>query len=192
MNAEVDKFVKDSEKWQEEIKKLRAIILKTNLEENFKWRLPCYSHSGSNIVIIQPFKACLALMFFKGKLLKDSAGVLSEIGPNSQSARRIEFESSKDITKLASTIKAYIKEAITIEESGQKVTVKKKSESIPEELTKMFSKSAKLKKAFDSLTPGRQRAYIIHFSSAKQSTTRQSRIEKCIPSILAGKGFNER
>lgn len=132
------------------------------------------------------------MMFFKGALLKDSKGVLVNNGPNSQAGRRFEFSSEKEITKLAPIIKAYIKEAIAIEESGKKVDFKKKPEPVPDELNKMFAKKPKLKKAFSSLTPGRQRAYILHFSSAKQSSTRQSRIEKHIPRILEGKGLSDR
>lgn len=192
MNPEVDKFLKESKHWQKEIAVVRAILLKTKLEENLKWRLPCYSHNGKNVAIIQPFKACLALMFFKGTLIKDSKGILKEVGPNSQAARRFEFSSVQEINKIAPVIKAYLQEAMDIEESGQKVEVKKGSESIPEELKKMFTKNSKLKKAFNSLTPGRQRAYILYFSSAKQSLTRQSRIEKFITHILEGKGINDR
>jgi uncharacterized protein YdeI (YjbR/CyaY-like superfamily) len=192
VNSDVDKFLKSSKQWQAEMAGLRAILLKTKLEENFKWRLPCYSYNGSNIVIIQPFKRCLGLMFFKGSLLKDPKKLLINNGPNSQAGRRFEFGSVDEIAKLSSTIKAYIREAIAVEESGQKVEFKEKPQALPEELKKVFAKMPKLKKAFESLTPGRQRAYLLHFSSAKQSSTRQLRIEKCIPSILDGKGMNDR
>lgn len=192
MNPDVDKFLEESKQWQEEIAKLRAILLKTKLAEDFKWNLPCYTYNGSNVAIIQPFKSCLAMMFFKGSLLKDPKGVLANNGPNSQAGRRFEFGSVQEIIKLAPTIKAYIKEAIAIEESGQKVKFKKSPEPLPAELKKMLAEKPKLKKAFSSLTPGRQRAYILHFSSAKQSTTRRSRIEKCMPRILEGKGLNDR
>lgn len=191
-NAEVDKFVKGAKRWQAEMVKLRAIILKTKLEENLKWRLPCYSYKDSNVVIIQPFKSSLRLLFFKGTLLKDPKGILIDNGPNSQSARRLEFNSVQEITKLSSTIKAYIEEAIAIDMSGKKVELKKRPQVLPEELKKVFAKMPKVKKAFDSLTPGRQKAYLLHFSSAKQSATRQTRIEKCIPRILAGKGLTDR
>lgn len=190
MNPEVDKFLKKTKQWQKEIVKLRAIILKTKLEENLKWRLPCYSYKDNNIAIIQPFKACLALMFFKGSLLKDSKNLLVDIGPNSQAARRFEFRSVHEIVKLAPAIRTYIKEAIAIEKSGQKIKPKKKP--VPVELNTIFVKDPRLKKAFDSLTPGRQRGYLFYFSNAKQSSTRQSRIKKCIPLILAGKGINDR
>ena len=138
MNANVENFLGKFKLWKKEMEKLRAIILATKLEENFKWGLPCYSHQGSNIVIVQPFKSCLGLMFFKGSLLKDSKKVLINNGPNSQAAKRFEFKSLQEVTKSATTIKAYIKEAITLEESGQKVEFKKKVQSVPDELKKSF------------------------------------------------------
>ncbi|MGE0631959.1 MAG: DUF1801 domain-containing protein [Pseudobdellovibrionaceae bacterium] len=125
MSSEVTKFIEKSKQWQEEIKKLRAIILSTKLEENFKWRLPCYTHNENNVVIIQPFKGCLGLMFFKGTLLKDPKKILIDNGPNSQASKRFEFRSSQEITKQTSSIKAYIKEAIALEDSGKKVEFKK-------------------------------------------------------------------
>jgi uncharacterized protein YdeI (YjbR/CyaY-like superfamily) len=192
MNPDVNKFFEKSNQWRKEMKKLRSVILKTELEENWKWSLPCYSYKGSNVAIIQPFKACLGLMFFKGTLLKDHKAVLVNNGPNSQAGRRFEFRSVQEIVKLTSAIKAYIKEAIAIEESGQEVEFKKRPQPMPNELKEMFVKRPGLKKAFNSLTPGRQRGYILHFSSAKQSATRLSRIEKCIPRILDGKGLNDR
>lgn len=192
MNEQVGKFLGKSKQWQKEMEKLRALVLSTKLDENFKWGLPCYSHNQANIVIIQPFKSCLGLMFFKGTLLKDSKKLLINNGPNSQAAKRFEFRSLLDVTKNAASIKSYIKEAIDLEESGQKVEFKKKPQSAPDELKKMFVKNAKLKKAFGSLTPGRQRAYLMHFSDAKQSITRQARIEKCVPRILNGKGLTDR
>jgi uncharacterized protein YdeI (YjbR/CyaY-like superfamily) len=192
MHPDVNKFIKKAGPWQDEIEVLRDILLQTRLVEDFKWSKPCYIHEGSNIVIIQPFKSCLGLMFFKGALLKDPKGILKDNGPNSQSARRLEFTSLQEIVKARSTIKAYIKEAIEIETSGRKVVLKKKPEPLPEELKEIFKKKPSLKKAFEALTPGRQRAYILHFSSAKQSATRVSRIEKCMPRILEGKGMNDR
>jgi uncharacterized protein YdeI (YjbR/CyaY-like superfamily) len=192
MKSAVEQFIKKSDQWQDEMVELHAILLKSNLEENIKWNLPCYTHEGRNIVIIQPFKASLGLMFFKGTFLKDAKNIMIDNGPNSQSARRLEFGSLQEIKKLAPSIKAYIKEAIALEESGQKVEVKKTTLVLPDELKKMFTKNSELKKAFNALTPGRQRAYVLHFSSAKQSSTRQSRIEKCIPQIMAGKGLNDR
>ncbi len=191
MRPEVKTFIKNASPWQKEIEGLRDIILQTSLDEDFKWSKPCYIHEGNNVVIIQPFKNCLGLMFFKGALLKDPKGILKDNGPNSQSAKRLEFTNLDEISKSRSTIKAYIKEAIEIEKSGQKVELKKKPEPIPDELAAMFKKKPALKKAFEALTPGRQRAYILHFSSAKQSTTRVSRIEKCIARIMEGKGIND-
>ena len=192
MNEKVDNFIKKSKHWNDEMKALRAIMQKTKLEEDMKWGQPCYTHGGSNIVIIQPFKSYLGLMFFKGSLLKDPKKALVDNGPNSQAARRFEFQSLADVKKQAATIKAYVKEAIALEESGEKVVFKAKPAAMPEELKKAFSKSAKLKKAFEALTPGRQRAYLMHFSGAKQAATREARITKCTPDILAGKGLNER
>ena len=191
MNTEVEKFLKKTNPWQDIMVELRLILLKTKLIEEFKWRLPCYSYKGNNVVIIQPFKACLGLMFFKGTLLKDPQKILVENGPNSQASRRLEFRSVEELTQHASVIKSYIKEAIAIEESGQKIEFKKKPESLPEELKDIFTKNPKLKTAFNSLTPGRQRAYILHFSSAKQASTRVSRIKKYIPQILKGKGLSD-
>lgn len=191
MNAEVDKFLKKAKQWSGEIEKLRAILLKTKLDEDYKWNLPCYTFEGGNVVIIQPFKACLGLMFFKGALLKDTKGLLMSVGPNSQSTRRFEFHSVAEIAKLESTIKAYVKEAIAIEASGQKVETKKAPAKLPAELETVFAKKPKVKKAFEALTPGRQRAYLLHFTSAKQSATREARIEKCIPRILDGKGMTD-
>lgn len=192
MHPDVDTFITKAKQWQDEMETLRAIVLGAKLDEDLKWSKPCYTHEGRNIAIIQPFKSCLGFMFFKGELLKDAKGVLKDNGPNSQSARRMEFTSSAEITRMKATIRAYIKEAIAIEESGQKVEVKKNPEPVPDELKEYFKKKPALKKAFEALTPGRQRAYILHFSSAKQAATRRSRIEKCIALILDGKGLNDR
>jgi uncharacterized protein YdeI (YjbR/CyaY-like superfamily) len=192
LNKSVDQFLKDLILWPEEANKLRAILLKTELQENFKWGLPCYSYDEKNIVIIQPFKSCLALMFFKGSLLKDVKKLLASNGPNSQAGRRFEFRSVKEIKELEAEIKAYIKEAIVLEESGEKVKFKKNPQPMPIELKKILSQNSKLKKAFESQTPGRQRAYILHFSGAKQAETRIARIEKCMARILAGKGLADR
>ncbi len=189
MKSKVDSFVKASKTWKKEIETLRAILQETKLEEDFKWSKPCYSFDGNNIAIIQPLKDFLGMMFFKGALMADPESVLVDNGPNSQAARRLEFRSVQEITKMKSTIKAYIKAAIEIEKSGLKVEFKKKPEAIPEELSETFTKRPPLKKAFDALTPGRRRAYILHFNGAKQSKTRLSRIEKCIPRILAGRGM---
>lgn len=192
MNHEVDKYLRSSKKWKEETARLRAIILEVSaLEEGFKWSKPCYTFEGHNIAIIQPFKNCLAIMFFKGALLRDPKGLLLDNGPNSQSARRFEFKDIESITKMKSTIKAYIKEAIAIEKSGLKVAFKKKVEALPTELLNVFREKPKFEKAFAALTPGRQRSYILYFISAKQTKTRQARIEKHVPRILSGKGLHD-
>lgn len=192
LNTEVDKFVKKAKTWQAEIIKLRGIMLGCGLEEEFKWSKPCYGRDGTNVAIIQPFKNCLALMFFKGTLLKDPKNILRDVGPNSQAARRMEFTSSTEISKLAPIIKSYLKEAVALEKAGKKVTFKKQPEALPEELKAMFAKKPAFRKAFEKLTPGRQRAYILQIAGAKQSATRQARIEKFMPAIMAGKGLNDR
>lgn len=192
MSKELTKYFQQAKIWQAEMQALRDILLQTGLDETLKWQKPCYCHQGRNIVIIQPFKNCLGLMFFKGTLLKDPKKILVPNGPNSQSASRLEFTTVAKINQQAKVIKSYIKEAIAIEESGQKVITSKSPPTIPAELTAAFKKSSKLKKAFYELTPGRQRAYILHFSGAKQATTRKARIERYIDHILAGKGFNDR
>lgn len=191
MNSKVDKYIKESKNWKEEIATLRAIILETKLEEDFKWSKPCYTFDGNNVAIIQPFTKCLAVMFFKGALLKDSKTILIDNGPNSQAGKRFEFNSVQEITKMKATIKAYIKEAIELEKSGVKVAFKRKPEAAPEELLQIFARKPAFKKAFEALTPGRQRAYILYFIGAKQAKTRMSRIEKFMPQILAGKGMND-
>ncbi len=190
-NKEVETFIKNAKAWKNEILKIRNLLLSLQLDESLKWQKPCYSFKESNIVIIQPFKSCLGLMFFKGSLLKDSNKILVNNGPNSQAAKRLEFHSVEEIEDQKDIIKKYIKEAINIEESGEKVTFKK-THSTPEELKNYFKKNQALKNAFHSLTPGRQRAYILFFTSAKQSETRNSRIEKLIPQILKGKGIDGR
>jgi len=191
VSSKVDQFIKKLKIWQDEVVQLREILQSTKLAEDFKWSYPCYTYNESNIVIIQPFKSYLGLMFFKGTLLKDPKKLLIDNGPNSQYTKRFEFESVAEIKKLASTTKAYVKEAIAIEESGQKVEVKKSSIEMPAELKKAFAKNAKLKKAFNDLTPGRQRGYLFFFASAKHPATREVRIQKCAAKILQGKGLND-
>lgn len=191
MSKEVDKFIEKTKHWSADIEKLRAVVLKSKLKEDLKWGKPCYSHNENNIVIIQPFKNFLALMFFKGMILRDPKKVLVNNGPNTQSAKRLEFRSTEEITKLATIIASYIKEAIELENSGTKMEFKKKPESTPTELTDVFKRKPKLEKAFKALSPGRQRAYILFFTGAKQAATRLARIEKCAPQILAGKGMND-
>ncbi len=191
-HPEVEAYVKKAKQWREEIVELRGLLIKSELEEDFKWSKPCYTFEGSNITIIQPFKTALCLMFFKGTLLQDPKSVLQDVGPNSRSARRLAFTSLDEIKKAQATIKSYIKEAIAIEKSGQKVEASEEAEPLPEELKKLFKAKPAFKKAFEGLTPGRQRAYLLHFSSPKQSATRQTRIEKCMPRIMEGLGLNDR
>jgi len=174
------------------MEKLRAIVLSCPLTEELKWGKPCYTFEGKNIVLIIGFKEYCALLLGKGALLKDPKGILVKAGENTQAARQIRFTDLGQITKLAGTLKAYLQEAIAAEKAGLEVAYKKISEyAIPEELQARFDEMPALKKAFQSLTPGRQRFYLMHFSSAKQSTTRIARIEKCTPQILAGKGMND-
>jgi uncharacterized protein YdeI (YjbR/CyaY-like superfamily) len=191
MHRDVDGFLKRAKSWKEETAKLRETLLETGLDEALKWGKPCYSFAGGNVAIIQPFKTCLGLMFFKGALLKDAKALLVDNGPNSQAARRLEFASTQQIVKMKATIKAYVKEAVGIEKAGLKVELKAQPQAAPQELLDVFAKKPKLKKAFEALTPGRQRGYILHFVGAKQAKTRLARIEKCTPQILAGKGLNE-
>jgi uncharacterized protein YdeI (YjbR/CyaY-like superfamily) len=179
-----------AQKWQEEFEKLRKIALSCPLTEELKWGQPCYTCEGANIVLIHGFKEYCALLFMKGALLKDTKGLLVQQTENVQSARQIRFTSLKEITKLEPVLKAYIKEAIEVEKAGMEVEYKKTSEfAMPDEFAKALKRNAALKKAFETLTPGRQRGYLLHFAAAKQSKTRESRIEKCTPQILAGKGL---
>jgi uncharacterized protein YdeI (YjbR/CyaY-like superfamily) len=192
MNPKVDGYFKKAKKWQEEFKELRRIILACPLTEELKWGKPCYAFQNSNIVIIQGFKDFCALLFCKGALLNDRKGILKKPGENTQAARRIPFTNVREIAELEPTLKAYIQEAIAAEKAGVKVDFKTNPEPVPEELQNKLDAIPALKRAFAALTPGRQRAYILHFSAAKQSQTRESRVEKCMPQILKGKGFNER
>jgi len=189
-NAKVDAFVGRAKTWRGEIEKLRSILLDCGLEEDLKWGKPCFQFEGSNVAIIQPFKEHCSLMFFKGALLKDAHGLLRSQGENTQSALRLEFTSEAQIKK--SVLKSYVDQAIAVEKAGLKVDFKAKRElELPEELTQILRKDSKLAKAFQALTPGRQRGYVMHFTAAKRSETRTARIEKCRPKILAGKGFND-
>ncbi|MGN6647571.1 MAG: YdeI/OmpD-associated family protein [Cytophaga sp.] len=192
MNPKVDFYFTKAKTWQEEIELLREIVLDCDLNEVLKWGCPCYTFEDSNIVLIHTFKEYCALLFFKGALMKAPKDILIQQTANVQAARQMRFTSAKEITKLKTSIKAYIKEAIAIEKAGLKVELKKTSEfEMPEEFKQVLKEDAALKKAFKTLTPGRQRAYLLHFSSAKQSKTREARIEKCIPDILEGKGLND-
>jgi uncharacterized protein YdeI (YjbR/CyaY-like superfamily) len=191
-NPKVDWFFSKNEKWQEEIKKLRTIALDCGLIEELKWGCPCYSFKKSNIVLIHVFKEYCALLFFKGVLLNDAKGILIQQTENVQSARQIRFTSLSQIVKMQATLKAYIYEAIEVEKAGLKVPMKKTKEfSMPEEFQNKLNKNAALKKAFEALTPGRQRAYLLYFSSAKQAKTREDRVEKYTAQILKGKGLDD-
>lgn len=192
MNPKVDWFFAKTQKWQEEFKKLREIALGCDLVEELKWGQPCYMFGKSNIVLIHGFKDYCALLFFKGALLKDPKGILIQQTENVQAARQIRFTSVQQIVKLKTVLKGYIYEAVKVEEAGLKVNFKKTEEfKIPEEFERKLRQNAALKTAFYALTPGRQRAYIFYFSSAKQAKTRESRVEKYIPQILKGRGLDD-
>ncbi len=191
-NPVIDEYISKEKKWQAEFEKLRSITLDCGLTEELKWRLPCYTLERKNIVIIQGFKEYCALMFFKGALLRDPQGILTKPGENSQTQRQMRFTTVQEIEKVETTIKEYIDEAIKVEQAGLKVTTKETSDyEIPEELLAKFNEIPDLKQAFESLTPGRQRAYLLFFSKAKQSKTRVARIEKYIQPILEGKGLHD-
>ena len=192
MNPKVDFFFAEDKKWHREFQKLRTIILDCGLVEELKWGCPCYTFQNTNVVLMHGFKEYCALLFFKGALLQDSEGILIQQTENVQAARQIRFRTLNEITKQEKIIKAYIYQAIEVEKAGLQVKLKKTSEfSIPEEFQKKLDKLPKLKNAFDKLTPGRQRAYLFHFSQPKQSKTREARVEKYIPQILAGKGLDD-
>jgi len=192
MNPKVDWFFTKAKAWQEEYDRLRMIALGCGLTEELKWGCPCYTFEKSNIVLIHGFKEYCALLFFKGALLNDPNGILIQQTKNVQSARQVRFTNAKEIVKMEKILKAYIYEAIEVERAGLKVKLKKTSEyKIPEEFQKQLDKKPALKKAFDALTPGRQRAYIFYFSQPKQSKTREARIEKYTKQILSGKGLDD-
>jgi uncharacterized protein YdeI (YjbR/CyaY-like superfamily) len=193
MNPKVDEFLSKDKKWQKELEKLRMIILDCQLTEELKWGKPCYTFQKSNIVILYGFKEYCALGFFKGALLNDANGILIKPGENSQAVRQIRFTNAREIVEMEPILKAYIYEAIEVERAGLKVDFKEKTELVfPEEFQKKLDEIPALKTAFDALTPGRQRAYILYFSAPKQSKTRESRVEKCMQQILNGKGLNHR
>jgi uncharacterized protein YdeI (YjbR/CyaY-like superfamily) len=192
MNPKADFYFDKAKTWQEEINKLRTIVLETGLDEELKWGCPCYTFQKTNIVLIHVFKEYCALLFFKGALLNDPKGILIQQTKNVQAARQIRFTNLKEIVSQKNALKSYIYEAIEVEKAGLKVELKKTTEfSMPEEFQNKLNKNKALKKAFDALTPGRQRGYLLHFSAPKQSTTRESRIEKSIPEIMKGKGLND-
>lgn len=192
MNPKVNEYLSTVQKWREEMKKLRTIILDCQLTEELKWGKPCYTFQKSNIVIIQGFKEYCAIMFFKGALLKDAKNILIKPGKSTQAGRQIRFTNAREIVEMEPILKAYIHEAIEVEKAGLKVNFKKTSDfKIPEEFQVKLDEIPALKTAFGALTPGRQRAYIYYFSSAKQSKTRESRVEKYVQKILNGKGLND-
>ena len=188
---EVDEYVDRSTQWPAEIAAVRPLLDSCGLVEGIKWRKPCYSHDGSNIVILQEMKDFLALMFFKGALLVDPDGVLEDQGPNSRSARRICVRSVDDVTRLADTITSYVAEAIAIEDDGREVGPAPELQLV-DELQARLTGDPTLRAAFEALTPGRQREYNLYVAGAKQAATRASRVEKYVPKILDGKGLRDR
>jgi uncharacterized protein YdeI (YjbR/CyaY-like superfamily) len=192
MNPKVDFYFDKAQKWQEEIRALRTIVLDCGLTEQLKWGVPCYAFQKSNIVLIHMFKEYCALLFFKGAFLKEPKGILIQQTKNVQAARQARFTNVREIVKSERVLKVYIYEAIEVEKAGLKVKMKKPTEfAVAEEFQKKLGKLPALKKAFKALTPGRQRAYLLYFSAPKQSKTRESRVEKSIPEILKGKGLND-
>ncbi|AOW08226.1 YdeI/OmpD-associated family protein [Flavobacterium gilvum] len=192
MNPKVDFYFTKSSKWKTELEQLRKIALDCQLTEELKWGTPCYTLGEKNIVLIHDFKEYCAFLFFKGVLLNDSDGILIQQSANMQAQRQIRFTNVEEIIENQSILKAYIYEAIEVEKAGLEVKFKKTEEfTVAEEFQIKLDELPDLKKAFEALTPGRQKAYLLHFSSPKQSKTRESRVEKCIPKILSGKGLND-
>lgn len=191
-NPKVDAFITSAEKWQEEYRTLRTFLLGCNLTEDLKWGKPCYTFENNNIVLMHCFKEYCALLFIKGALMKDPLGILVQQTENVQAGRQIRFKNVQEITEKEAAIKDYIREAIEVEKSGQEVEFKKNAEyAIPEEFQNRLNEIPALKAAFEALTPGRQRGYLLYFSEPKQAKTRETRVEKCMPLILAGKGLND-
>jgi len=192
MNHKVDFFFNKAGKWQEEVEKLRTIILDCGLDEELKWGCPCYTMNGGNIVLIHTFKEYCALLFFKGALLNDTHGILIQQTENVQSPRQVRFTNLREIIDLEPVLKAYIHNAIEVEKAGLKVTLKEtKDFAVPQEFQDKLDHIPALKKAFEALTPGRQRGYLFHFSQPKQSKTREARVEKYMPKIMDGKGLDD-
>ena len=193
INPKLDAYFNRAKEWREESKELRRIVLACPLTEEVKWRQPCYTFQGKNIVLIHGFKEYCALLFFKGALLKDPHGILIQQTKNVQAGRQIRFTQLREIVEMKAILKAYVNEAIEVEKAGLKVKLKKTAEfTVPEEVKNKLHEIPALKTAFAALTPGRQRGYILYFSAPKQSRTRESRVEKCMPQILKGKGLNDR
>jgi len=192
MNTEANKKTSNNRRWQAEIDTLKKIIQSCSLTEEIKWGKPCFTIGDKNIVLIQGFKEYCALLFFKGALLNDKKGILVKAGENTQAARQIRFTDAREIIKMKSILKGYIKQAIDVEKAGLKVELKKSTDfTLPGEFKSKLDELPALKKAFYALTPGRQRAYLLYFSAPKQSITRESRIEKYLKHILNGKGIND-
>jgi uncharacterized protein YdeI (YjbR/CyaY-like superfamily) len=192
MNPKVDRLLRKATKWQEEFETLREIVLGSPLTEELKWGQACYTSDGRNVVLIHGFKEYCALLFFKGALLKDPKRILVQQTENVQSARQLRFTSVREIAGMKPILKAYIQEAIDVEKAGLEVKLKKTSDfKVPEEFQEKLDESPALKKAFAALTPGRQRGYLFYLSAAKQSKTREARVAKCIPQILAAKGLDD-
>jgi uncharacterized protein YdeI (YjbR/CyaY-like superfamily) len=190
MNPKVDAFLLNTKKWREELTVLRSIVMDSGLGEELKWGAPCYVHEQANVIIMQGFKDYFALMFFKGALMKDPQDLLRKPGENTQSGRQIRMTSMDEMLGQEDVLRAYIQHAIEVEKGGKKVIVKKTEEyAVPLELEESFAENSDLQHAFYGLTPGRQRAYLLHFAEAKQSATRKARIEKYTPRILNGKGI---
>lgn len=192
MNQKIEDFFSNATQWQKEMELLRTIVLDCGLNEELKWGVPCYTYKKANILIIHGFKEYCALNFFKGALLNDADKILVQQTENVQSARQVRVTNTQEIVKLESTLKAYIFEALEVEKAGLKVEMKKHEDYLlPEELQHKLDNNPTFKTAFNALTPGRQRGYILHIAGAKQSKTRKDRIEKCTPRILKGKGLTD-
>jgi uncharacterized protein YdeI (YjbR/CyaY-like superfamily) len=192
MEPKVDDYLSKVKKWQDELVQLRRIVLDCGLHEELKWKVPCYTINGGNVVLIHAFKDYCAVLFMKGSLLQDTDEILIQQTENVQSGRQIRFTSLKEILDLEPVVKTYIFQAIEVEKAGLKVIHKKTDEfPVPVELTTRLAKEPDLKKAFEALTPGRQRAYLLHFSAPKQSATRETRIDKAVHRIMKGKGLND-
>lgn len=192
MNPDIDSFYDTAKTWRSEYALLRRIALECDLEEQWKWRHPCYTSAGRNIVLVHGFKDYCAYLFFKGALMPDPEGLLVRQTDNVQAARQIRFRSVAEITRRRSALKSYIREAIRIEASGAKVPMKDTAAyDVPAELAARLKRNAALRKAFEALTPGRQRAYFLYVSGARLAATRQARVDRCVPAIMAGKGLDD-
>jgi uncharacterized protein YdeI (YjbR/CyaY-like superfamily) len=192
MNPAVDDYIDNAQKWREALTALRAIVLDCQLDETIKWGVPCYTFQGRNVVLMHTFKEYCALLFHKGALLSDPAGLLIQQTENTQATRQIRFTNALEVSERKASLQAYIHEALELEKAGAQVSLKKTVDySVPAEFQRQLDENAELKTAFGSLTPGRQRAYLLHFAAPKQAKTRESRIEKCVPQILAGKGLTD-